>query len=734
MNFKDYHKKLHEKSPTQIQNSIIFDENYPNYLKASAGTGKTEVLIQKIIHIIDTDQDVGLDNFAIITFTNKATDEMRSRLSERLYYHWLAHKKLAVDTGKIRDERFMRKQVEISNMLYISTIHEFCEKLLRKYGLYIGIPANFKIASIRKKVTDIINDIVNRYYQEEVLREIPQYKVVDLLDIFLGDNMNKGIIFDNESSKEFVFTSPDNEYWNQFKCLFIQMYLEVIKEIDNLKCADNILTIEDLIKKAADLMKNEYVLAKVSEKYKYVFIDEFQDTNKDQFNLVYTLMKNGVKVFLVGDDKQSIYAFRGSDIQSSIEMSSLISEIRITNRETFSESMMNENFRTDYQLLNKINQIFDHEFRFQGSRIQFPQTRLEKIGSPNDFPTPVKEPLQITFQSEITEVINFLVTNEKIGDRTISYSDIAILCRSNFDLDNLAVKLKAAEIPVEVMGGKGFYKSKEIVDTFKLFNGVINTSEIYKTELYFTDFYYAMVENTANLSFEGFLTELATVFREDTVEGILNFIYNETYIEEYYRSKGMYQAIANLQKLKDKARDLMTQEFMQPIQFLEYLNVMIMSNQEDDDADIAEIEKNDGVVSLYSIHKAKGLAFQVVIVPYFDKQLNRKTLNPKIIFHNKLNEPKLLAIGKEYFKDEVSSEDKDYDDLLESKTIELLEEELRILYVALTRPKHMLILMCDRPKEELMRHKRRNEFASWAKWVSEIDNGRFLDQHRWIPS
>ncbi|NLE05362.1 MAG: hypothetical protein GX638_11270 [Crenarchaeota archaeon] len=357
--------------------------------------------------------------------------------------------------------------------------------------------------------------------------------------------------------------------------------------------------------------------------------------------------------------------------------------------------------------------------------------RLEKIDFLKDPEKSEEKPLRISFQSNIIEVINHLVSNEKIRGRTITYGDIAILCRSNFDLDNLAVKLKAAHIPVEVVGGKGFYKSKEIIDTYKIFNSIINTSEVYKTELYFTDYYKAVIENTFNLSFNDFLEELSTLFRENTVEGILNFIYTETHIEDYYRSKGMYQEIANLQKLKDKARDLMTKEYMQPIQFLEYLNIMIMSNQEDDDADIAEVEKDDGVVSLYSIHKAKGLAFKVVIIPHFDKRLNRLIIYPKIILNNKKDKPKMIAVGYDYFKEDVSVEDKDYNELLESKTIEFLEEELRILYVALTRPEHMLILLCDNPKTKLMQYKQKREYASWAKWISEIDNGQFLEDNIW---
>lgn len=731
MNFSSYDAKVNRKRPTEVQNKVIEGDIYPNYLKAGAGTGKTEVLVRKIMHIIANKEDVGLDNFAIITFTNKATDEMRERLSESFYYEWLKHKKIAGRMGKIKTEEFMRKQVEISNMLYISTIHGFCEKLLRKYGLHIGIPSNFRIASIRKNVTDIINNVVNKYQHEEVLRYVPQYKVVELLDILLRDNHNKGILFNRETVEGFVFDTANNSYWNNFKKLLLEMYVEIDERIEAFKYSEDILTTDDLIKKAAELMNNEYVLRKASQKYKYLFIDEFQDTNKDQFNLVKSLMDNGTNVFLVGDEKQSIYAFRGSDIQNSIDMSMIISEIKHNEKGDLSETVMNENFRTDYLLLEKINKIFEHNFQFSGSKLNFPNMRLEKIKELKTSDKSEDRPLRISFESDIIDVINHLVKNEKISGKNITYSDITVLCRSNFDLDNLAGKLKAAKIPVEVVGGKGFFKSKEIIDTYKLFNSIINTSEVYRTELYFTDYYKAITENDENIDFNKFLYELETVFREDTVEGIINFIYSESHIEEYYRSKDMYQEIANLQKLKDKARDLMDKEFMQPIQFLEYLNVMIMTNQEEDDADIADIEKDNGVVSLYSIHKAKGLAFKVVIIPCFDKRLNRPVIYPKIILKNKQNEKRMLAIGHDFFKDDVKDEDKDYEELLDIKTLEFLEEELRILYVALTRPENMLVLLCDNSKQKLEKDKKQKNFASWAKWIYEIDNGQFLKDHIW---
>ena len=133
------------------------------------------------------------------------------------------------------------------------------------------------------------------------------------------------------------------------------MYLEAQELIEKQKKEENVLTPNDLISKTVELLENDYVAKKVAEQYKYIFIDEFQDTNKDQFNLVNILITHGVKIFLVGDDKQSIYGFRGADVENSMEMHSIIKLMQEKNEE---EIYMNENFRADKSLIETVNKIF----------------------------------------------------------------------------------------------------------------------------------------------------------------------------------------------------------------------------------------------------------------------------------------------------------------------------------------------------------------------------------------
>ena len=222
---------------------------------------------------------------------------------------------------------------------------------------------------------------------------------------------------------------------------------------------------------------------------------------------------------------------------------------------------------------------------------------------------------------------------------------------------------------------------------------------------------------------EELMEEFRTVIRRETVEESLTYFYEKSLILEYYRQKKQFQAIANLHKLKDLARELIKKDNMQPIQFLDYLNIMITSGQEEDEADVSEIEREKGVIRVYSIHKAKGLSFPIVIVPCIDTKLNRPITKPKIIFDSKSDKCRIGFNNKE-LSDEIKT-DRDYIKLLEVKTIEQLEEELRVFYVACTRAKHHIVLLTEKTKAEIEQTGAWKDNASVAKWLMQIDNGEF---------
>ena len=697
---------------TDKQMSIVLSDTYPQYVRAGAGTGKTEVLINKILHIIDTDKTATLSNFGIITFTNKAAEELKSRLSKAIYKEW--------DNSE-RKDKYLREQSELVAMADINTIHGFCERLLRDYGMQIGIPTNFKIKSFRKETSEVIYDVVNQNYDNGVLKGILEYKVLRLIDALMTNNSNHGIVLNREIAYNCIRNSSEDALWSAFKRLFLDMYLTAQERVEERKKQDNILTPNDLIAKAVQLVSNDYVAKKIAKKYKYIFIDEFQDTNKDQFNLVNILINYGVKIFLVGDDKQSIYGFRGADVENSIEMHSIIKLLQKSDEEA---AYMNENFRADSELIEILNEIFQNSFYYNSTVLKFPH---EPFAMPKETGTD-DSCFEIRHSEPIDAVIEDLVKTQQIDKRPITYSDIVILCRRNFDLDRISTMLKEEGFPVEVVGGKGFYRAKEVIDTYKLLNALINCDDAYQNEFEFTD-YYASIRSSNDIKEEpeNLMDEFRSVLRRETVEESLSYFYDKSMIMEYYRERKQFQAVANLHKLKDIARELINKDNMQPIQFLDYLNIMITSGQDEDEADVAEIEREQGIIRVYSIHKAKGLSFPIVIVPCIDTKLNRPITKPKIIFDSKKDRCKIGFNNKE-LSDDIKT-DKDYIDLLEEKTVEQLEEELRVFYVACTRAQHKLILHSDKPKSHIERTLHWRDNASVAKWLMQIDNGDFYKQY-----
>ena len=691
------------KQLTKQQSHIVGSNEYPMYLRAGAGTGKTEVLVQKILHILKSEPNVSLSNFAIITFTNKATEEMQSRISSALFAEWLE---------KASNDSADSINLETVNMVDICTIHSFCERLIHRFGLQINIAPNFKVKSFKKETANIVSAVVNEYCKNPLLSDVPSYVIERLVAIFLANNSNRGIRIDDELTDELLQPATNNQYWNAFKAMFLEMYKRVEREVEEAKQKSNVVTPNDLIRLTADLLKIPNVLKRVSDKYRYVFIDEFQDTNKDQFNLVDCLIKHGVKVFLVGDDKQSIYAFRGADVQNSLDMHSLIKK---ENKKGGKEYLA-ENFRSTKEIIEVINDIFSQDFRFNGDKLSFP---VEPLKTPSSAPSDKQTtPILFEYGKSAKDIIQDVLTNTKINGRSTQYGDIAILYRRNFDLDKIATELKSAQIPICVIGGKGFYKTQEVIDTYKLLNAIIFASDSSLEELRFTDYYKAI----SCVGMDQLIEEMQNIIRVETVDASLSQLYERSRIIEYYRTHKNYQAVSNLLKLKELAQTMMDRDNMQPLQFVEYLYIMISTSQEEDEADIPEVERSQGVVSLYSIHKAKGLSFPIVIIPNCDNKLNRPITKPKIILDLKSEKP-ALAFNCETISDSIIP-DTEYLRLLDANVKEQLEEEIRVFYVACTRAEKQIIVASTNTKDKVMQTLRYRDYASVTRWLLEMQTDK----------
>jgi ATP-dependent helicase/nuclease subunit A len=264
-----------------------------------------------------------------------------------------------------------------------------------------------------------------------------------------------------------------------------------------------------------------------------------------------------------------------------------------------------------------------------------------------------------------------------------------------------------------VFGGRGFFRSQEIIDTYKLFNAALCKGEDALAELVFTDYYQAPRRNAQGFELPLFLQQLDAVLRQSTIDNALLFAFEKSGILDYYRSEQRYQAVANLSKLRSLVQEKLETEWLQPIGFLEYLAQQIRSKKDEDEAEIPMAEREGGFVTISTVHKAKGLTFPAVVVACCDKQIVWPDSRPKIIFDSAPEAPRLafdhLAMGGR-----VRESDRDYSAMLQDELMASLAEELRILYVALTRGKHKVIALSDRHRREALA----DGNVCWARWIA----------------
>lgn len=680
--------------PTNSQLEVIKNNTYPLYITAQAGTGKTETLIQKVLYILKHDNNASLKNMVIISFTNKATDELKQRIFSSLYCKSLSyHREGKTDiANRLKDEAYI---VNISN---ISTIHIFCENLLREYGIHINCSPTYKTALSSIKVNDIISEVVRQSYLKENVQEIPEITMISLISKILGYNNNCGIYTVNNTYRN--ISTP----LGKLRSKFIDIYNDVVLNIENTKLNQNILNLNDSIVKATELLKNEYVREKVKSRYKYIFIDEYQDTNIPQYNFTKELIDIGINVFLVGDEKQAIYEFRGSEIENSKQMHKYISKLNNV------KLSLNENFRSDPKVIDAINQIFTSNIKFYNQLVDFDKSPLL---TPNCKKISEDNPVWIDAKNNIVDIIKNIKREKSIRGNPISYSDIAILCRNNYMIDSIGEACKAAGIPVEIIGGHGFYKTKEVIDIYKFFNYIVYKRNEYKKELYLTDAYNSFINYDCG-SFDKFLENLCENAKNNSANDVIDYIIENTMLEQYYMNNSSYQAISNLSKLSTIANNTLNTNFTSALNFLDFISRKINNEAEEDEAPVSESNRKKGIVSLYTIHKAKGLSFPVVIIANTDKALLNPKKFPKAIMECKDGK---TAIG--FSETIIGKEDIQYKKLLGMRISKLIEEELRLLYVACTRAKHMLVFSSN---TSINKYNQQLQ-ESWLKWI--IESGYF---------
>ena len=577
---EDWKKLL---NPSQIQ--AIETINGPVLIMAGAGSGKTRVLTHRYAHLVKH-HNVDVEQILAITFTNKAAEEMKLRISKLL-------------------------NLKISPK-WISTFHSLCVKILRIHGDKIGYKSNFTI--------------YDQSDSNKVIRNCMSENNVDLKQ-YSPKRFQAHI-----SNLKNSMISPGEALENA-ESFFEVKVAEIYSSYEKKLIIANSMDFDDLLIKTVELLQtNESILKFWSNKFQFIMVDEYQDTNFVQYKLVELLGSNNKNVCVVGDSDQSIYAFRGADIRNIIEFEKDLSNATVI--------QLDKNYRSSKKILNLANSVISNNPR-----------KIEK-----NLWTDNEDGLDISsfrFRSEkdearwVAEEVKSLIDSSK-------ENEIAIFYRTNSQSRLFEEELRMLNINYKVIGSVRFYDRKEIKDIISYLQFLVNDSDtvaferivnvprrgigestVKKIRVYLNEtgksIFEALesIEEIKNISprikgslseFKDLITELKSYSLQGpskTIQKVLELTgYKMSLIKEGTLESQM--RIENIEELLNSAfsfENLYEEEIDEPYGILrDYLESIALFSETD------KLEDADRVL-LMTLHNAKGLEFPYVFMTGMEENL-----------------------------------------------------------------------------------------------------------------
>lgn len=707
---------------SQVQKKAVYTLDRDLTLMAGAGTGKTRVLTSRFINIVKNNVDP--KKILAITFTKKAAEEMLGRIS----------KDLVSNNIDFEDKD-----------LNIMTIHSFALEIVENYSYVLGINPRFKIQEDMDSaylLEEAVKETLNTFEDERFKNYLLNFKSspFEERNNFIGlyrDFKNNNLDFDSILNKSLNFTKSNKNFrdlilllddyrqvsGNKFKSFYdnkieelksleafgnnhlseieenlgsskkhsdkisdisdlihdlkmdleeenkdyYEVIIEILKEIEKTykksKEEIRVLDYDDIIYYAEILLRDPLVRSELVSRYSYILVDEYQDTNEIQNEIIRAFSSSNI--FIVGDPKQSIYAFRGTDLSSYFSFSGDIEARGMS-------LVMNKNYRSDGEIINFINEKFkdliesyeEMEFSYQDG------------GEVYLYNTPEN--------SEIADLVeDFLKKYEP--------KNIAILSRSNSQIDEIG----------KILSGRGIRfnkgeRSLEEIEALRLLKNILVAIYSPKEFLEFLSLFNSKLLNFDFKDLVGILNEgidnskdlLNYKATDDKIKNFLKFL-KETREKSYYLMiDEVIDEIMNyfyelgsfresdweyIYRFKEEARDFVENNSKDFRSFETHISSMTFEDLEDG-------------INLLTIHKSKGLEFDGLIISHMDKGKKYGKTN-RIIVDRDLG----LGINSDlsnYSYREISNKLRAIDE----------EEEVRILYVAMTRAKKELVLFGDLDK------------------------------------
>ena len=644
---------LDELNESQRQAVVCCDA--PSLVIAGAGSGKTRVLTYKIAYLLE--HGISPGHILALTFTNKAAREMKERI-----------------TRQVGPDK--------TTMLWMGTFHSIFSRILRMESERIGYRSDFTIydaADSKSLIRSIIRERGlddKKYKESSVASSISNAKNALILP---ADYRNHPDIIRNN----------DTQYMREIAAIYEQ-YAHRCKQ-------SNAMDFDDLLLNTWLLFKHHPEVAdQYQDRFQYVLVDEYQDTNYAQHQIVWLLTNRNQRVCVVGDDAQSIYSFRGAKIDNILNFKNTYRNVK--------EFKLEQNYRSTQTIVNAANSLIKHNER-----------QLEKnVYSKNDVGSQIEVCQTYSDVDEANVVVRKI--RNYVYREDIDYKQIAVLYRTNAQSRSLEEAMRKGNIPYRIYGGVSFFQRKEIKDIIAYFRlavnpndeeairRVINTpargigsvtlTKVFQKAHELNVSPWTVLENTdwldINKGTQSKLDKFADFIRNQ--QKCVSTLDAYTLGLQIVRESGMQADIFHGSDAEDITRQENLQEFLDGmLSFVEertesgegtmlnhYLQeVSLLSDQDENSSE------DDSKVTLMTVHAAKGLEFKVVFVAGMEELL---------------------------FPNQMSIEHP-----------RQIEEERRLFYVAITRAEQHLVLTYAKSRFRYGK----TEFSEPSRFLKEIDS-RYL--------
>ena len=606
------------------QKEAVFHYEGPLLILAGAGSGKTRVLTHRVAWLIE-EKNVNPWNIMAITFTNKAAGEMRDRVETML-------------GGALGG-------------VWVATFHSTCVRILRRYIDRIGFGTNFTIYDGDDQKT-IIKEICKRFQIDTKL-------------------YRERFFMAAISAAKDELLSPDDYAKQVHGDTRKQKVAEVYREYQKQLRASNALDFDDLIFRTVELFqKDAEVLEQYQDRFRFIMVDEYQDTNTAQFKLVSLLAAKYRNLCVVGDDDQSIYRFRGANIQNILSFEEVYPDAKVIRLE--------QNYRSTQNILTAANEVICHN---EGRK-------EKKLWTANGDGDKVRFRQFLNGFEEAEYVAGMI--SRKVGAGKWKYGDCAVLYRTNAQSRMFEEKFLFANVPYKIVGGINFYGRKEIKDVLAYLktieNGrddlavrrIINVPKrgIGATTINRVQEY----ANTEDMSFYDALRVAGTIpgvgKSVAKLDSFVQMIQTMRSKQPYYSVKELIEDVLEQTEYRKELMAEGTEEALDRLANIDELLNKAASYAEHADnpslggfleevalvADIDNLEEDADHVVMMTLHSAKGLEFPVVFMVGMEDGMF----------------PSYMSISSEDSAD--------------------LEEERRLCYVGITRAKETLILTSARQR------------------------------------